>query len=186
MIDATSIGSIVDLVYTFRRWQDTHTLLIPMLLDYLNSAACLERAILQSVNQSDCSELARVLSDVDKSLSSLDLGVLHLQSAQNTLRNLRNQSSVLAPVNRLPVELLTRIFTLTTSCVFSVFVSNRKANRLTIGSISSVCSYWRKVVLGANSLWCHIDLTVGKSLDRPLVFYATKSLERAGARRSIL
>ncbi|KAF8608711.1 hypothetical protein BDV93DRAFT_206227 [Ceratobasidium sp. AG-I] len=151
-----------------------------MLSDYLNSASCLERALVHSTNQSNRSRLAQVLSGVDKSLSSLEAGALELQNAQRALRHLRNQSTLLAPINRLPAETLTRIFTLATSCVFSVSVSHRKASRLTIGSISSVCSHWRKVALGASSLWCHIDLTVGKSLDRPLVFYATKSLERAG------
>ncbi|KAF8608709.1 hypothetical protein BDV93DRAFT_206167 [Ceratobasidium sp. AG-I] len=131
----------IDLAHTTKCWKDAHALLIPMLADYLDSAVCLERTILHSTNQSDRSGLAQALFDADKSLPSLDLGTLQLQSARTILTHLRNQYAVLSPVNRLPTEVLTHISTLTTTCTLNLSASYSDISRFTIGSISSVCSY---------------------------------------------
>ncbi|KAF8608710.1 hypothetical protein BDV93DRAFT_518778 [Ceratobasidium sp. AG-I] len=177
-IASPSNGLEIGLPQILGRWQDAHALLMPMLSHYLDSAACLERAILHFNNQSDQSGLSQALACVDILLPPLDLGALQLHHAQSTLKNLRNQSAVLAPANRLPAEILTRIFTLATVCPFSMY--SKDASQFIIGSLSSVCRYWRKVALGASSLWCHIDLAVGARRS-PCTLYATKSLERAGS-----
>ncbi|KAF8608718.1 hypothetical protein BDV93DRAFT_541171 [Ceratobasidium sp. AG-I] len=162
------------------RWQDAHAHLLPAIADYLNACACLQRALSQSTFESCESKLASALSCVDDSLPSLDQGAFQLQSAQKTLRYLRNRSRTLAPINTLPVELLTRIFALAKSCALHSSASHSNPGRFSVGSISSVCSYWRKIALGANSLWNHIDLSVGKVQNANLELYASESLNRAG------
>ncbi|KAF8608716.1 hypothetical protein BDV93DRAFT_206317 [Ceratobasidium sp. AG-I] len=161
-------------------WQDTHARLLPAIADYLNACACLHRALSQPALESSGSKLASALSCIDNSLPSLDQSALQLQNAQKTLRHLRNRSRMLAPINALPIEILTRIFDLAKSCVFHSYGSQSNPSRPSIGIISSVCSHWRKIALGASSLWNHIDLSIGKFRDANLALYAKESLNRAG------
>lgn len=170
-----------DLNHMFKRWQHAHSLLMPMLSYYVDSAACLERAMLQPANQSDHSRLTRVLSHVDSSLSSLDQGTCQLQHAQSTLKQLRNHSVVLAPANRLPAELLTQIFAFATTCPYGIHSHQGTPSMFTISSLSSVCRYWREVAIGASSLWCHIDFSGSPDWNHPHLLCATKSLERSGS-----
>ncbi|KAF8608717.1 hypothetical protein BDV93DRAFT_551536 [Ceratobasidium sp. AG-I] len=85
-----------------------------------------------------------------------------------------------APINNLPAEILTRIFALAKPCALHYSASHSDPGQFSITDIASVCSYWRKVALGAPLLWCHVDLSVGKDHDANLALYARQALGRAG------
>ncbi|KAJ6554835.1 hypothetical protein B0H19DRAFT_1263130 [Mycena capillaripes] len=66
-------------------------------------------------------------------------------------RHVDRYKSVVAPVRRLPPELLIEIFDL---CGYPC------AADLNLLPLSQVCSYWRRIAAGTPSLWSHIDVDV--------------------------
>ncbi|KAG8777227.1 hypothetical protein FRC12_000489 [Ceratobasidium sp. 428] len=67
---------------------------------------------------------------------------------------MRNHSAPLAPVNRLPPEILAHIFALSLRrCGVHVYRFHDPA---------AVCVYWRQVALNATDLWSHVDIDADK------------------------
>lgn len=96
------------------------------------------------------------MASIDKELPALFKEEQHLLKARVTLNTLRNRSSTLAPINTLPLEILSHIFTLTN---FSCVQDDRNyapSFRPTV--FLSVCTYWRQTAIATSRFWSHIDL----------------------------
>ncbi|KAF8597672.1 hypothetical protein BDV93DRAFT_366866 [Ceratobasidium sp. AG-I] len=105
---------------------------------------------------------------VNDSLIKVDDGILPIRSIEQTLYKTRAQllstKNQFAPVNKLPPEIFDEIFTMaTTKCVRSWYTEASTCVCLP-DTISSVCSYWRKLALNTSSLWTHIDFFEGSNL----------------------
>ncbi|KAG8787682.1 hypothetical protein FRC12_015359 [Ceratobasidium sp. 428] len=91
---------------------------------------------------------------VDSHLGLLELEEEKLRSTRALLTALRNRSTTLAPVNKLPQEILSYVFILAKSyCVHDEdFGSHDPA---------AVCSDWRRIAINTPNLWAHIDIGPG-------------------------
>ncbi|KAJ7026876.1 hypothetical protein C8F04DRAFT_1008707 [Mycena alexandri] len=93
-------------------------------------------------------ELARYDAEVGRIEIILDELLLQRGSLA---RHVDRYKSVVAPVRRLPPELLIEIFGL---------CGHPCAADLNLLPLSQVCSYWRRIAVGTPILWSHIDLDV--------------------------
>jgi hypothetical protein len=112
--------------------------------------------------------ITHLLNDVDNELDAYDTRIADLQSALLVMQNERAElkrlancaRGLLAPVRRLPSELLTEIFAL---CGLKVEIEQTvKTPALDLGC---VCTRWNEVISGSQSLWSRVILVVGKDLD---------------------
>ncbi|TFK68815.1 hypothetical protein BDN72DRAFT_768745, partial [Pluteus cervinus] len=82
------------------------------------------------------------MHQIDQEINALEGRILSLRTARNRL----------APVSRIPMEVLTEIFSLTQD------ISDESYGRAAL-VISWVCQHWREMALGFPALWSCIDLT---------------------------
>lgn len=82
-----------------------------------------------------------------------------IATMKTNLLQLYNTSNPASPISRLPVEILTRIFTLSVGSFRSSFASIRFRDESIdeVNDIASVCSYWRNIAINTPSLWSYID-----------------------------
>ena len=73
---------------------------------------------------------------------------------RESIRALNSCRNALAPISRLPHEILAAIF----NCLFPL-VSDRGANHLEWICVTHVCCRWREAALNHPYLWSHIDFT---------------------------
>ncbi|KAJ7758718.1 hypothetical protein B0H16DRAFT_1416183 [Mycena metata] len=91
-------------------------------------------------------------------------------------RHVDRYKSIVAPIRRLPPELLIEIFDL---------CGHPSAADLNLLPVSQVCSYWRRIAVGTPSLWSHLDLDVklwrsSGLTSRTLLARLDSSLQRGG------
>jgi hypothetical protein len=115
--------------------------------------------------------LLDLVSTVDEELKDLASQQSRLRQLQSTLTRVKHQSlNSLAPVNSLHPELLGLIFSEVLAChalvsgsdVFeerSTEVEEGKIARLSAATLSSVCSYWRRLAIDNNSFLSYIPIT---------------------------
>lgn len=91
--------------------------------------------------------------------------IYNLQTAQITLRKIRNRSTSLIPINTLPLELLIQIFRLSARLKdpFDAFMTGLVHPHHPKGlfDLSHVCTHWGAVVANTPSLWSDINFDVG-------------------------
>ncbi|KAG8761913.1 hypothetical protein FRC12_009268 [Ceratobasidium sp. 428] len=134
------------------QWKAARTLLSDTIQFYL--ATCLtlrahcnllvyqpnERNVVEGAIATICSELGSLASEE-----------LLLRDTRISLAAAINDSVVLAGVNRLPPEILARIFRFSRTCC-----AHDRGHQ--ISGLASVCRYWRRTALNTAHLWTHIDI----------------------------
>ncbi|KAF8992927.1 hypothetical protein BDQ17DRAFT_1413169 [Cyathus striatus] len=92
---------------------------------------------------------------LDMEISRLKATVTGMELRRSTIENyVDRQQSLLAPVRKLPVEILCHIFSLSSSSSpIDVFSPNTF-----VRIVSQVCSYWRDVACSTPSLWSTISV----------------------------
>ncbi|KAG8703720.1 hypothetical protein FRC09_003982 [Ceratobasidium sp. 395] len=96
---------------------------------------------------------------VKDALAAVNSELESLASEEEVLRDMRislaaevNNSTVLASVNKLPPEILARIFGLS-----KIYCAHEDGYR--INGLAGVCVYWRMIALGTADLWTHVDVS---------------------------
>ncbi|KAG8775857.1 hypothetical protein FRC12_001232 [Ceratobasidium sp. 428] len=96
---------------------------------------------------------------VKDALASVNSELESLASEEEVLRDMRislaaevNNSTVLASVNKLPPEILARIFGMSKICCAC-------EDGYRVNGLAGVCVYWRMIALGAADLWTHVDVS---------------------------
>ncbi|KAG8716949.1 hypothetical protein FRC08_008489 [Ceratobasidium sp. 394] len=107
-------------------------------------------------------QMRQVMSNhLEEEISSLSSLQHSIQSAKEALVRTWNNSIVLVPINMLPLEILSHIFTLGQRCCVHDLVAHshrRIATSALFDILSNVCTNWRRVALNIRKLWSHIDL----------------------------
>jgi hypothetical protein len=75
------------------------------------------------------------------------------QKIDNEIRALKTRRNTLAPISRLPTELLSRIFI---TIAYSHFDSSNGTDLSWIYAVTAVCGHWRAIALECPGLWCFI------------------------------
>ncbi|QRV90545.1 F-box-like protein [Ceratobasidium sp. AG-Ba] len=98
------------------------------------------------------------ISDIDSRIERLATEEAQLRKSKAIFYRLVNQSTLHAPITRLPYETLSHIFSLVVgypACIISGY------KRDLLLDIQQVCMKWRQTAIGNPYLWSHIDLRVG-------------------------
>ncbi|EUC58552.1 F-box-like domain protein [Rhizoctonia solani AG-3 Rhs1AP] len=121
---------------------------------------------------------------VDQEVGLLESYDATMQKAKLAIKSTRNYAFRIAPINCLPIEILTRIFYMV-----------RDSDPCHVDCLALVCSRWRSVALGSPAIWSHIDyhphsskwfypelleqaqLHVARSEEMPLDFHLSVSCE---------
>ncbi|KAG8784264.1 hypothetical protein FRC12_018859 [Ceratobasidium sp. 428] len=159
------IGTTIN--FALNEWKHACALLSNTINLYVSACATLKTTCAVPVHRSSgYPEIEEVLVTVDSNLELLELEEEKLRSTRALLTTLRNNSTTLARVNKLPQEILSHVFVLAKShCVHDEdFGSHDPA---------AVCSYWRRIAMNTPNLRSHIDIGSGSperlvrlSLDR--------------------
>lgn len=152
------------------RWRDAQRQLDEAIQCYLQRAADIEAATSNPIHySSDHQLLETAIQEAYQDLHVLPFRADQLLQARTTLNRLRNRSTSLTPVNRLPLEVLLQIFRLTvwqTPCArCDPSVSNptlAKYDHLkALLTLTHVCKHWRKIAINMPSFWSHVGLALG-------------------------
>ncbi|KAG8746811.1 hypothetical protein FRC12_014207 [Ceratobasidium sp. 428] len=71
-----------------------------------------------------------------------------------------SKSRPIAPINKLPPEILAMIFTLASNRCIMCDKANSRSQRVMPTIFSSVCSLWRQISLSTCALWSHLDISM--------------------------
>lgn len=127
--------------------------------------------IVLSSRSVDSSFLEEATSEVHQDLSCMATRMDNLEKTQVILRQIRNSSASLVPINKLPPEILLHVFQILTfqnSCRqyhSSISSLGQHKVREMLLTLTHVCTRWRTIVVGAPSFWSHIHLDV-KTFER--------------------
>ncbi|CAE6493136.1 unnamed protein product [Rhizoctonia solani] len=125
-------------------------------------------------------ELSRQL---DTQLDFLSSHELEIRETKLAIKHTRNYSHSLAPINSLPLEILTRIFHLVRvwPCGLDhLSPRNKKRYPNYPYYLTQVCSLWRRTAVSSHPLWCHIDLSSDESYYGHLIAQAETNVARSG------
>lgn len=113
--------------------------------------------------------LERATIEVDQYSRSLAMRIKHLEATRVTLNKIRNKSTSLVPINKLPREVL--LCALRFSLQGQFCSSNdyplsyriKQMTNRTLLTLTHVCTRWRSLVLSTTSLWSKIYLKYEES-----------------------
>ncbi|KAG9128152.1 hypothetical protein FRC07_004264 [Ceratobasidium sp. 392] len=136
------------------QWNNTRKRLSRIIESYYTSCRTLHSACITTTqNPVEYSMVEEALATTDLELKSLAAGDKQIRKARAFLTSMRNKSAILAPVNKLPPEILSRIFMLSrVHCV--------RDNNYGLDGFTDVCMYWRRTALDATNLWTHVDISL--------------------------
>ncbi|KAG9120803.1 hypothetical protein FRC07_003563, partial [Ceratobasidium sp. 392] len=133
-------------------WKAARTLLSTTILSYIAACANLRASYTTPIRQpSELSTIKEATHAVSSELKLLALEEGALRTVRISLAESVNNSALIASANRLPPEVLSRIFVLSgTRCVRDVGYQ--------MNGLAGVCTYWRRIALDTGHLWTHIDV----------------------------
>jgi hypothetical protein len=101
-------------------------------------------------------------SSVDTEITRLRAVLLKLENTRASLLKAANQArSLVAPIRKLPPEILVEIFFLASSSIHFSGPSSSIADRaMSTGLPGKVCSSWRDIAISTRKLWSSITITV--------------------------
>ncbi|CAE6446511.1 unnamed protein product [Rhizoctonia solani] len=125
------------------------------------------------------SELAsRVVQELEL-LATYESALRHANSVMRYARNV----PPFAPINALPREVMSRIFSLAAGedcALYQVQPTGCKMRSKHADLLTHVCSHWRQIALGSRTLWSHIDIHSYGSFNTQLISRADVYASRAG------
>ncbi|KAG8703000.1 hypothetical protein FRC09_004406 [Ceratobasidium sp. 395] len=105
--------------------------------------------------------------DLDLELSSLPSHEQRLQEVRSRLNETRNSSQLLAPVNNLPPEILTMIFSLAIRLWINEDYQQAESSQISDTSdLSGVCRLWRRLMLQCHTFWSELHLSLKSPLSK--------------------
>ncbi|KAF8595044.1 hypothetical protein BDV93DRAFT_528944 [Ceratobasidium sp. AG-I] len=148
-----------------QKWKAARDDLIDAIDAYLDTTIALESAIAKPWGHfSTDADLEEAIYVVHKKRKSVESRIEDLYDAEIYLDKIRNRSKQRVPINSLPLEILTSIFTLACSsgrpedASLSFFGTPVRPTPKTLLALTRVCSDWRRIVTNIPSLWSHIDI----------------------------
>jgi hypothetical protein len=148
----------------FQSWDTARKNLVDAIDHYLDMSIVLENAITHPFRQLfDNHSLEKIALAVHTDRKSVEPRNEKLKRAEFSLVKIHNRSKKLVPINSLPLELLTRFFTLAcgAGCTWnsdqSIFGVATHQSQRTLLALTHVCVGWRNISIGTRSLWSHVD-----------------------------
>ncbi|KAG9118868.1 hypothetical protein FRC07_006409 [Ceratobasidium sp. 392] len=163
-------GTEHPIMTALNEWKTAHTLMSNTILSYLAACATLRASYATPIRQpSELSTIKEATRAVSSELKLLALEEAALRTMRISLAESVNNSATIAPANRLPPEVLSRIFVLSrTCCVRDVGYQ--------MNGFADVCTYWRRTALDMAHLWTHVDVgpNISGGLTKLLLYRSKK------------
>ncbi|KEP46179.1 F-box-like domain protein [Rhizoctonia solani 123E] len=150
---------------------------------YARSCSSVRGACLGGSRINNAPEL---LTSLEKESNDVVLYAQTLEEARTAIQLARSSIPRVGCGNKLPVEILTRIFDLVPSDGSCLVQRDNQRQISSIkyplypDSLAHVCSYWRRVAIAHPSLWTHIDIALDHYLNPGLFARAKTYVIRAG------
>ncbi|KAG8769703.1 hypothetical protein FRC12_004797 [Ceratobasidium sp. 428] len=133
---------------TLKDWKTARKLLAEAIRSYQDVCVTLRTFCALEPRES---HLADILTTIDSELVSLEEHESTLLHERTLLCAIRNRSPTLVHINRLPLDVLIRIFEL------SITYCTRNSH-FRWSHLSDVCTSWRRLAIHTPSLWSHVDI----------------------------
>ncbi|KAG8791153.1 hypothetical protein FRC12_010033 [Ceratobasidium sp. 428] len=136
------------------------TILEKAAADFLDTCAALKLVVVPPVGS--ISNQLELESNVDDILSSVESAILvesRLCESRVMLRKLLNMSTARVPVNKLPAETLSYVFSIIAASSPCDSENNPRDYLL---DIPQVCTRWNQVATNTLSLWSHVDINLSR------------------------
>lgn len=174
------------------QWRSARAALAASVQTYLDACSSFEATCARFFESREL-DITRpdVRQALDEEIPFLALLETSVASARTNLLRLKNISSVISPIARLPTEILARIFALavTSYRTFRPGARPRDLSVAQLNTIASVCCHWRNAALETATLWSYIDcetlncldharLWLNRAMDCPLDILTTSHLRR--------
>ncbi|KAG8721227.1 hypothetical protein FRC09_008229 [Ceratobasidium sp. 395] len=153
----------------FNAWQAAHDNLIQAAQTFLGTS----KTLLQFIDESPDGlgrhgPIEDGLLSVYRQIQNIPVAEKRIRESQFILRKIVNVSATLMPINTLPPEILSHIFSLLTSSATCVDDKRYRSTKYYHGprcyhlyplvAIPAVCSRWRHLAVSTPSFWSHIDV----------------------------
>ncbi|KAJ8077790.1 hypothetical protein PM082_002224 [Marasmius tenuissimus] len=113
----------------------------------------------QQIGEDSLAAISRFIRDAEKDLDMYDDYMHRISSRQAAIKRVISQLlSIKAPIRRLPLELLRRIFLFATSPESNLFRSFDSSYSSTC-RLSSVCKHWREIALNFPQIWSEFTVS---------------------------
>ncbi|KAG8775394.1 hypothetical protein FRC12_001511 [Ceratobasidium sp. 428] len=146
----------------FQAWRNAHAQFKAAVAKYSDACSAFDAVCSgPSAQHGTQSMLEDALAALDSELPGLELDIKQAMTANGVLKALRNKSATVVPINKLPSELLLRIFGLLCHSRQDLCGADNPSRPPRI--LACVNTYWRGLVLNNSYLWTRINLA---SLDR--------------------
>ncbi|QRV93665.1 pyrolysin [Ceratobasidium sp. AG-Ba] len=142
---------------TLQKWMSSQTQLTASASDFLNNCHILRKEVAQTFQFPNQAVLNDTIAGVKSRIQSISVVEKCMQESRAVLNALLDTSTSHIPINKLPLELLSRIFSI---AVVSSSCHIQAARIDALANIPLVCSRWYQVATNNSSLWSHIDLRV--------------------------
>ncbi|KAG8724158.1 hypothetical protein FRC09_000052 [Ceratobasidium sp. 395] len=152
----------------FQHWKVSNNQLARSIQDYVEACAALEASLATPSRDTISRKIQnKIFADLDPELSSLPLHEQRLQEVRSRLNETRNSSQLLAPINDLPPEILTMIFSLATrSWINEDYQQVGPFNISHTSHLSGVCRLWRHLILQCHTFWSELHLSLTGPLSK--------------------
>ncbi|KAG9088277.1 hypothetical protein FS749_002275 [Ceratobasidium sp. UAMH 11750] len=125
--------------------------------DFLDACTALKAVALQPPRSSHNHQILEIaVDDIYPHITSIELVQNQLRASHTALNVLRNQSAKRVPINRLPPELLSYIFTLAADD--PTFHRGHFGRDMNLTNIREVCVLWYRVCANTPRFWSRIDV----------------------------
>lgn len=162
---------------TCRHWQAVRARLAETIQDFSEACDALNSVLSY---HSGAISLDQPHLIIDAELPALARDIAQLSDAQRSLSTNRNHSRKLVPINRLPNELLARIFLAAVRmCVRRPRERSKAKCYIYPTTLAGVCRAWRKAAISLPSLWSHIDIALNGKNTGSFLLCAKTWVERA-------
>ncbi|KAG8695340.1 hypothetical protein FRC09_009216 [Ceratobasidium sp. 395] len=146
---------------TLNRWVTAQSHLKEAAASFLDACLALRKAAAQSFpSHPNHLILENMLHDVQSRISSIGVVENCMHESRAVLNALLNISTSRVPINRLPPEILGRIFSI---AVASSPCAPEHGKRDSLLDILLVCTRWCQLATSNRSLWSHIDINSGRA-----------------------
>ncbi|KAG8720146.1 hypothetical protein FRC08_001097 [Ceratobasidium sp. 394] len=144
------------------RWKSAHAQLDHATQGYIDACTALETGLTTPSREPTSRRLQnKYFMDLDLDLPRLPLYEQKLQEARLRLNLARNSSQTLVPINSLPPEVLTMVFTLATQdWVNEDYQRAGLEEAASASDIAGVCRLWRRVMLQSHTFWSELELAL--------------------------
>ncbi|KAG8700212.1 hypothetical protein FRC09_006105, partial [Ceratobasidium sp. 395] len=165
----------------FDRWKTVYDQFASALRSFLAESISLDLA-LQNPSAREWTGLEGSLVQIDTALTSFDT---QTRNARAALGRMRNRSTSLVPITKLPSEAILQILSLTdVDCILNHrsrhYTGTKHYQPSPLANVSATNKWFRDIATSTPSLWTHVDLAIGATYQEDCLRRGRAHVEHSG------